>query len=54
MITHMQHPSNSRSVPPGTDKEGNWMFRGHFHEDNTSRADRMLKSYTADSQTHDS
>ena len=33
-----QCPNNYRALPLGADKERNWMIRGHFHEDNASRA----------------
>ena len=33
----MQDASNYRAVPLGTDKEGDWMIRGHFYAESANR-----------------
>ena len=49
---HMQHTGNYRVVPPGTDKERNWMIRGHFLLTVPTKYVRILRLHTADSRVH--
>ena len=37
-VTKMQHPNNYRTVPLGTNKEGDWLIRGHVYVDSIGRA----------------
>ena len=48
----MQHPSNYRTVSMGTDKEGNWVIRGHFYADSARGHTRVPRMYTADPRAH--
>ena len=49
---HIQHPNNCKAVPPGTDRKGTIQLENMLMKTIPTQHDRMLKSYTADSQIH--